>query len=476
MALALVSIGCATMADPAGPAAAPEPAAAPRAPARPAMAAVPRVPASTAVDITEASVRGHLEFLASDALNGRGSGTRDEWLAATYVGAQFRQWGLEAMGDNGGFVQAIEMAGAQATAPPVLTAGGVRVVHGEAMVVWSMTSASVSGPLVKHAPDADVPAGAVVLVSEGVQPNSVTGAALVLAPATPRQQGQWDARGSRLPGMPARAVKLTSAAPTRASVVYLDEPTHAALSAMPAGTAMSFEAAVELTESTYTWNAVGRLQGGGPNADREVVVLSAHLDHVGSRGEGDDTIYNGADDDASGTVAVMELARALANGPQPRRTIVFALFGSEERGGLGAGYFVDLPVVPLDDIVADLQFEMIGRPDPLVPPQTLWLTGYERSNLGAALADRGARLVADPHPEQNFFNRSDNIRFARRGIVAHTVSSFGLHEQYHRPNDEIEFVDFVHMTEAIRSMLEPVRWLADSDFVPEWAPGGRPGG
>ena len=119
---------------------------------------------------------------------------------------------------------------------------------------------------------------------------------------------------------------------------------------------------------------------------------------------------------------------------------------------------------------------MIGRPDPLVPPQTLWLTGYERSNLGAALADRGARLVADPHPEQNFFNRSDNIRFARRGIVAHTVSSFGLHEQYHRPNDEIEFVDFVHMTEAIRSMLEPVRWLADSDFVPEWAPGGRPGG
>jgi hypothetical protein len=358
----------------------------------------------------------------------------------------------------------------------VLTAGGVQVTHGEAMVVWTMTSTRVSGPLVKYSPDAQIQTEAIVLVPEGVQPSGVAGAALILAPVTPRQQGQWDARGSRLPSTPARAIKLAGIAPTRASVIYLDEATHAAMSARPAGTPMSFEAVVEPTESTYTWNAVGRLQGRGANADREVVVLSAHLDHVGNRGEGDDTVYNGADDDASGTVAVMELARALASGPRPRRTIVFALFGSEEAGGVGAGYFVDLPVVPLDHIVVDLQFEMIGRPDPLVPFQTLWLTGYERSNLGAALAERGARLVPDPHPDENFFSRSDNIRFARRGVVAHTVSSFGLHEQYHRPSDDIESIDFAHMTEAIRSMLEPVRWLADSEFVPEWAPGGRPGG
>jgi Zn-dependent M28 family amino/carboxypeptidase len=209
-----------------------------------------------------------------------------------------------------------------------------------------------------------------------------------------------------------------------------------------------------------------------------VILLSAHIDHVGVRPNvpaGGDAINNGADDDASGSVAVLELAEAMARGPRPKRTIVFAWFGSEETGGAGSRYFADKPVVPLDRIVANLQFEMIGRPDPKVPAHTLWLTGYERSDLGPALAKRGAKLVQDPHPEQDFFQRSDNIQFALRGVIAHTVSSYGLHKEYHTPEDEIEKVDFAHMTDAIQSMLEPVRWLANATFKPAWNPGGRPG-
>ena len=119
---------------------------------------------------------------------------------------------------------------------------------------------------------------------------------------------------------------------------------------------------------------------------------------------------------------MLELARAIALGPRPKRTIVFAFFGSEEAGGFGSRYFADRPVVPLSQIVANLQFEMIGRPDDKVPPHTLWLTGYERSTLGPALAKQGAKLVQDPHPEQSFFTRSDNIQFARRGVDrAHRV-------------------------------------------------------
>jgi aminopeptidase-like protein len=86
----------------------------------------------------------------------------------------------------------------------------------------------------------------------------------------------------------------------------------------------------------------------------------------------------------------------------------------------------------------------------------------------------GARLVADPHPDQRFFQRSDNIVLARKGIVAHTVSSFGLHTDYHRPSDDLAHIDFVHMTDAIKSMVEPIRWLVDSNFKPEWNKGGRP--
>jgi Zn-dependent M28 family amino/carboxypeptidase len=169
---------------------------------------------------------------------------------------------------------------------------------------------------------------------------------------------------------------------------------------------------------------------------------------------------------------VLELAAALTRQSRPMRTIVFALFGSEESGGLGSRYFAEH--TSLAAIVANLQFEMIGRPDPKVAPQTLWLTGYERSTLGPTLAKRGARLVKDPHPEQNFFMRSDNYQFARRGVIAHTVSSYGLHKDYHQPSDELEKIDFAHMTRAIASMLEPIRWLANTEFKPEWMPGLKP--
>ena len=224
-----------------------------------------------------------------------------------------------------------------------------------------------------------------------------------------------------------------------------------------------------------TWNTIAILPGSDPELKNEVVLLTAHQDHLGiGPAVGGDRIYNGADDDASGTTAVLELARMLSHGEAPRRTIVFALFGAEEVGGYGNRAFLAHPPVPLAHIVANLEFEMIGQPDKAVPAGTLWLTGYERSNLGPELAKHGAHLVADPHPAENFFQRSDNYALAKEGIVAQTVSSYGLHNQYHQPSDDLAHTDFNHMTRTITSMIAPVRWLANSTFKPQWNPGGRP--
>lgn len=224
-----------------------------------------------------------------------------------------------------------------------------------------------------------------------------------------------------------------------------------------------------------TANVIGIIPGRDPKLAKETILLSAHLDHLGVReGMPGDNIFNGADDDASGVTAVLELAEALSKGPPPKRTVVFALFGSEEIGGFGARYFQEHPPVPVESFVANLEFEMIARPDSAVAPHTLWLTGYERSDLGAQLAAHGARLVADPHPEQNFFRRSDNYVLARKGIIAHTVSSYGLHTDYHRPSDDLAHVDFAHMTDAIASMVGPIEWLVNSDFKPQWSKDGRP--
>jgi hypothetical protein len=452
-----------------------------------AQAARPGTPNS----ITEVSLRAHLEFLAGDALNGRASNSRDEWIAASYVASQFRLWNLEPMGDNGGYVQAAEILRETMSAPAVLSAGTNRFTHGKEMLVTALTGAKVSGPLVKLAAGvASVPPGSVVLMPEappgppaaagrgrgGAQ--ITVGAALVITLATQTPE-QWTTAAVRPVGAGSRFAKVAPApgGAIRTARVALNRQAYDALVAMAEGATISLEAELTATKA-YTWNAVGRLTGSDPKAKEQVIVLGAHLDHLGMRenAPGPDKVFNGADDDGSGTVAVMALAQALAAGPRPKRTLVFALFGSEEGGGAvsGSSYFVDLPVVPIDRMVAQIQFEMLARPDPKVPPRNLWLTGYERSNLGSELAKHGARLVQDPRPEQSFFTRSDNIKFARKGVVSHTVSSFNLHTDYHQAGDEVGKVDFAHMVDAVRSMLEPIRWLANSTFTPAWTAEGRP--
>ena len=449
----------------------------------------PGLPAARGV-ISEASVRGHMEFIASDALNGRGSGTRDEWIAATYFGAQMRRWGIEPLGDAGGYVKAVEIERQEITAAPVLTFPGGRLTHGKEMLVQSLNGAKLAGPLQKLQSGTPMTPGAIVLLPQTPSPaapgmpGTTAGAAAVLRVETEQDRARWATAAARMPTVPARVVGVQPAVPGRAISIALDKASYAALSVLADGAPITIEADLKPGQKSYTWNAMGRITGNDPAAAGEVILLTAHLDHLGNRTApgtvaagttaATDTIYNGADDDASGSVAVLELAEALARGPRPKRTIIFTWFGSEEAGGYGARYFIDRPPVPLDRIVANLEFEMIARPDPKVPPHTLWLTGYERSNLGPELARQGAKIVQDPHPDQNFFSRSDNIQLARRGVIAQTVSSFGLHAEYHQPSDEVRFVDFAHMTESIRSMLEPVRWLANSSFKPAWLPGKKP--
>src|SRR5271168_891513 len=193
--------------------------------------AKPSRPARTALCIP--CIRGDMSFLASDELHGRGSGTRDEHLAALYAASLFAGFGLEPGGDHGSFLQ-------KAPLPSPLPPPVASLLAGFAQV--------------------------------------------------PR---------------------------------------------------------------TQTWNVVGILRGSDPVAGKDAILLTAHLDHLGiGPGKNGDRIYNGADDDASGTTAVIELARVFAGAARPARSLVFVLFGSEEIGGYGNRYFLDHPPVPLDHLVA----------------------------------------------------------------------------------------------------------------------------
>ena len=430
--------------------------------------------------VNEASVRAHLEFLASDALNGRGSGTRDEQIAAEYVGAHFRRLGLKPGGAGGSYVQAVEIVRTPAAGKPSIAIGdSLKWTFGKEFVAPAVSGPAVSGTLQRIAGSAaGVRRGAVVFLPDE---NTDLAAQIVLAGAAAAvlmkrtlTPAQWETQANRTPTIGVRLTGVPPESLVRPTVVSLNADAAASLASVPDGTQVRIDTAAGEPTKSNTYNAVGILAGKNPAG--EAILISAHLDHLGRReaAQGADKIYNGADDDASGTVAVMELAEALAKKKAPERTIIFACFGSEEAGGFGATYLREMPPVPLEKLVAMVQFEMIGRPDSKVPAKTLWLTGFERSDLGPTLARRGARLVQDPHPDMSFFTRSDNITFARRGVVAHTVSSYGLHKEYHTPADETKAVDYAHMTEAIASMINPLAWLANAKFKPSWKPGMKP--
>ncbi len=441
-------------------------------------------------------IRAHMEFLASDALRGRGSGTADELLAATYVASQLRQYGVTPAGDNRTYIQRCVVIQQKLTVAPQLrfaVSGSAAPLliwrHGVQMLTVQLSQSKFQGPLKRI--DAEDTAreqtnlnGAVVAITgndedkvqAAIESALGAGATAVLAPASARRLKDWDERARELPALSARIEGGESAVLGGEGNLFAIRPeAMAELREIPEESSVGFEGTVGAPEKSYTWNAVGKLPGRDPALRNSVILLTAHLDHLGvGNPVNGDSIYNGANDDASGTTAVLELARALTSGAKPRRTVIFALFGSEETGGLGSTWFEAHPPVPLGNIAANLEFEAIGRPDPKYPRDTLWLTGWERSNLGPVLAAHGARLVADRRPEEQFFTRSDNYVLAKRGVVAQTVSSFGLPAEYHQPSDDLAHIDFRHMAAAIGSLIEPIRWLADSDFRPAWKKGEKP--
>jgi aminopeptidase YwaD len=432
-------------------------------------------------------VRAHEDFLASDVLAGRGSATRDEQLAATYVASEFEGYGLRYAPGMTSYLQ-----GAQVEAPALdghatATIGDAMLEEGVDFDLLMSPAMDVTGPLVEmnagEIGKRKFERGAAVLVTGNSGTDAAfgaisalrrSGAALVLLSGEGEVANAYAMLGSRT-RTPIRLAEQPAQRQS-ATVLVLKPAVFARIAAEREGSSVSVKVHRSAEVATkMTYNALGYLPGTDPDAG--TILLTAHLDHLGTgRPVNGDAIYNGANDDAAGTTAVLELAHALAAGPRPRRSILFVCYGSEEIGELGSTYFGEHSPVLLKSLVANLEFEMIGNQDPKMPKGVLLLTGWDRSNLGPELKAHGALLGPDPYPEQHFFERSDNYALALKGVVAHTAAGWGTVPTYHQPNDDLAHLDLPFMTAAIQSLVEPVRWLASSDFVPKWNPGGQPKG
>jgi Zn-dependent M28 family amino/carboxypeptidase len=217
-----------------------------------------------------------------------------------------------------------------------------------------------------------------------------------------------------------------------------------------------------ITSSLTAPNTIGILEGSDPRLKKEYVVYSAHMDHIGITPGRPDSINNGADDDASGTAGVIELAEAFSRpGARPKRSLIFLTVSGEEKGLWG-----------IKQIVADINIDMIGRNW----PDTIVAIGKEHSDLGATLErvnaahpELGMNAIDDRWPEERFYFRSDHYNFARKGVPILFFFN-GVHEDYHEVSDSPDKINSEKEARILKLLYFLGQEVANAPKRPEWNP------
>ena len=431
------------------------------------------------------SLRGNLSFLASDLLEGRGTPSRGLDIAAEFIAAQFRRAGLEPA-VNGGYFQVADMV----VRRPNLDGfslefaskkHSVRIAAEDAHVEVSAAIDLNSAPLFKlvagdsHEPrDLD---GKVVILrlrdGRGVRSllDKAHPALLVLVGRT--SPGAMPAEDLSDPSEPRKT------APSSRILVFsaqLDDFADSLKAGNNSDATLSAHVAAPVEQHVKVRNVIGILPGSDPVLKDTYVFLTAHYDHLGTKGPGEgDRIYNGANDDGSGTVSVIEIANALASlKKHPARSIVFMTFFGEEEGLIGSKYYVRHPVFPLAKTVADVNLEQVGRTDSTKGKQLARVgpTGYSYSSLMDDFRKAGELTgvnVYDPGSDTDrFFAESDNFAFAEAGIPAHSFCVAFMYPDYHAVGDEWQKIDYDNMAKVDRTFALGVVMLSDDAAAPHW--------
>jgi Zn-dependent M28 family amino/carboxypeptidase len=474
--------------------------------------------AEAVATITAEDMRARITYLASDELAGRDTPSPGLEMAAEYLAAQFQSSGLEPGGDEGSFFQRYSLPlraldtesvhfgtvdadgsdnqmleyGVDFFASPAIDREGRDMRHGSLIYFGELpegglpTSADVQGKVMvaslPGAPDRDLRLRAASARRQAEEAGA-SALFLLLGPGFP---AEMVGRMAELSAEPRRVLVN----PDEVPVFYISNAAAAAIlgqggfdraapgDLLASGVSLTAVeahfAAVPLTlEDSRPPNVAAIIRGSDPELRDEYVVFSAHMDHVGV-GTADatgDSIYNGADDDASGTAALVEVAEAFAALEEPpARSLLFLVVSGEEKGLLGSRYFSDHPTIPLESIVANINVDMIARN----APDSVVVIGQEYSSLGPLVrtvasqnAVLGLTVVPDPWPEERFFFRSDHFNFARKEIPALFFFA-GVHEDYHRPSDEVDKIDADKAARVARLIFYTAHAIADDASAPEW--------
>lgn len=499
--------------------------------AKSAAAAAPAPNFGNTDGVTAKQLREYLTFIASDELEGRDTPSRGLDIAAMYIAQHLASWGMKPAGDNGTYFQKVPLRSSkvdpQAT---TLDLNGQSFAYGHDFLT-SMNAADVAasglvfagnGWVVKSKnidPYQGINVRDKIVVVAGALPKGITfadlkgpvggdwsspqyyaqqnGAKAVITFASFSAMANWDANrwGQAEKGQvaygkanTALAIPMITMSPRLAGSIFAGEKLSASaiFTRTVTGDALeSFELKPEKkirltvgvkTQDIHTQNVAGILEGSDPVLKNEYVAIGAHYDHVGMNpfAPGPDKIWNGADDDGSGTVSVLNIAEAFAKGTEkPKRSILFIWHAGEEKGLWGSDYFTANPTVPIGSIITELNVDMIGRyQNPgdenhpqnkrLPKPQEVFTIGNrmmstELGQIADEVNGSYLKLKFNPqydgpdHPDQ-FFYRSDHFNYAKRGVPIIFFMD-GDHEDYHQPSDTVDKINFEQMQNVARTIM-----------------------
>ena len=477
---------------------------------------LPRPVIQAVEHISANSMKGHVSFLASDLLEGRNTPSRGLDIAAEYIAAQFRRIGLETIPGTSSYFQtanwkyrqvpldgvklAVELEGKRLELDHThLGVNSMEALQLDRVRIYRAVRSEAVEKL-KDLPDGKLE-GMVILIDGKAAPNlarlsdaergrymreadELNGALQRLKPAA-----IISVRGDSEVGAGARGQLIDPANPEgrrrgrRRSAspflsIYSGDLANW-LNELPVGETEA-RLSVALPEAkerpVALRNVIGVLPGSDPLLKSTYILVTAHYDHIGTTtpDEGDG-IYNGANDDASGTASVMELASMFASLEQkPKRTLVFMTVFGEEEGLLGAMYYSRNPVFPLSKTVANINLEHMGRTDSTEGPQVnrLSMTGFDFSNVAETFQlsgkQFGVEILNHATNSDAFFDRSDNAAFAQFGVPAHTLVVAYDFADYHSLSDHWEKLDYENMARVNRAVATGLWMLAENKDAPQW--------
>lgn len=457
---------------------------------------VPTLAQRIAARLRPNDLKADVSFLASDALQGRATPSPGLDMAAEYIASQFRRAGLEPAGDDGYFQTANYVSVKPNLDGLHFSLGGVKAAEGGITIQEPIATDLQNAPAFKvlladaaalDALNAEQVRGKVLIV-EMVSPGTGGAAAFqaqrrLLTIAAKLEPAMLvlvrPTAVATNPNMRAQLRDAALPAPKMPVLLIGDKAIGDALAAAkpgPLDVTVSAHIAAPVLQPVKVRNVAGLLRGSDPQLKDTCLIVTGHYDHLGVRPNASgDSIYNGANDDASGTSSVIEIANAItAVGEKPRRSILFLTVFGEESGGLGARWYTGHPIFPIAKTIADINLEHLGRTDDLEGPNVskFNLTGFDYTDIAATFAkvgaETGVQVVKHPTKSDTFFGRSDNATFADAGIPSTTVSVSYEFPDYHQPGDEWQKLDYDNLAKVDTTIALGILMMADSDQAPQW--------